>query len=292
MQIYSLMNKKNHLNSMNKENKVSQKYILDLSGKFLFMRHGQSFFNRLTEESRRYNPELCDAHLSEEGIKQAKSRQEDINKLNLEKVYVSPYHRALETMSYALENHPNINNIIVTVHPKIGEIIGCGHDFIFDIKQNKKEFNMNSKVKVDWSIFDEYTKKSKYGENFYFFENMNLLDEKTKEELYLKLKSLYDNGEIAKYREEIGKFLKDNLRTDTQFESFKHSHERFEEFKRYLHEEFKDTINNKDKKVLCVSHGAFIRTATSPVPFLKDEIKETIDNLYYVKNAEIISLLI
>ena len=108
----------------------------------------------------------------------------------------------------------------------------------------------------------------------------------------MKLKSLYDNGEMAKYREEIGKFLKDNLRTDTQFESFKHSHERFEEFKRYLHEEFKDTINNKDKKVLCVSHGAFIRTATSPVPFLKDEIKETIDNLYYVKNAEIISLLI
>ena len=63
------------------------------------MRHGESLFNQVREESRRYNPELIDAKLSEEGIKQAKSRQEDLNKLEMEKVYVSPYKRALEKLS-------------------------------------------------------------------------------------------------------------------------------------------------------------------------------------------------
>ena len=277
---------------MDKDNNVPLKYLQDLSGKFLFMRHGQSLFNKIGGEERRYNPDLCDANLSEEGIKQAKSKQEEINKLNLVKVYVSPYNRALETMVYALETHPNVDNLSVIVHPKIGEIIGCGHDFIFDIKRNKKNFNMNSKVKVDWSIYDEYVKKSKYDENFLFFENINLLDEKIKEEEYLKLKSLYDKGEIEKYKNEIGKFLKDNLKPNTVFESFKHTQERLEEFKKYLLQEFKDSINNKDNKILCICHGALISIATSPDLYLKDEMNESRAHLFQPKNTEIISLLL
>ena len=277
---------------MDNENKIHLKYIQDLSGKFLFMRHGESLFNRIDGEEKRYNPDFCDAHLSEKGIEQAKSRQEDINKLNIEKVYVSPYNRALETMLYALETHPDLDNLVVIVHPKIGEIIGCGHDFTFDIKQKKQKFNMNSKVKVDWSIYDEYAKKSKYDENFLFFENMNFLDEKIKEEKYLKLKSLYDKGDIKKYKDEIGRLLKENLTPDTRFESFKHSYERFEEFKKYLLHEFKDTINNKEQKILCICHSAFISIATSPYPFLKDDRKETREHLFHPKNAEIISILL
>ena len=256
------------------------------------MRHGQSHFNKIKEDSRIYNPDFCDAHLSEKGITQSKYRQNDINKLNIERVYVSPYNRALETAIYALGNHPNIENIVVTVHPKISEVLCCIHDCIFDIKQNKKEYNMNSKVKIDWSLFDEYTKNSKYEENFFFFENMNLLSEKIKEKEYLKLKNLYDNNDMQKYKEEIGKFFKENFKKYKKYESFKHSYERFEEFKKYLKEEFKESINNKYQKVLCICHSTFISVATSPSPFLKDEIDENKDNLYKLQNAEIISLLI
>ena len=117
------------------------------------MRHGQSIYNKVTDESRKYNPELIDAHLSEVGINQAKLKQEDLNKLYIERIYVSPHIRALETMTYALENHPNIDNIIAIVHPKISEVVCSVHDFILDIKINKKEFNLNSRVKVDWSYF-------------------------------------------------------------------------------------------------------------------------------------------
>ena len=270
----------------------SKKYIPDLSGKFLFMRHGESLFNKVKEEYRRYTPELCDAHLSEEGIKQAKSSQESLNKLDLEKVYVSPYNRALETLIYALENHPNKDKIIAIVHPKIHEVVCSGHDFLIDIKQNKKEFNMNSKVKIDWSYFDEYIKNSKYDENFFYFENMNLLDEKIKEEEYQKLKALYDKSDIQNFKNELGRFLKENNNVYRKYESFKHSSERFDEYKKFLHEECKDTINDTNKKVLSICHSCFINVATSPVPFLIDKIEESKENLYQIKNAEIISLLV
>ena len=151
---------------------------------------------------------------------------------------------------------------------------------------------MNSSVKVDWSYFDEYVKNSKYGENFFFFENMNLLDEKVKNDEYLKLKELYDKGDVQKYKDELQKFLKENIKVYKKYESYKHSTERFEEFKKYLKQEFKETFNDKNKKVLCVCHSAFINVATSPVPFLKDEIDEKRDNCYQIKNGEIISLLI
>ena len=189
------------------KNNISSKFIPDLSGKFLFMRHGESLFNKMREDpSRVYNPDLCDAHLSKEGIQQSKLKQKDINELNIIKIFVSPYYRALETMTYALESYPNIENIKAIVHPQISEVVCCGNDFIIDIKETKAKFNMNSKVKVDWSLFDEFIKKSKFDENFFFFENINLLDNKTKEEIYIKLKTLYDKGDMKEYKNELGKF--------------------------------------------------------------------------------------
>ena len=277
---------------MSSEDNIFPKYSLDLSGKFLFMRHGQSLYNKVPDESRKYDPQLIDAYLSEDGINQSKSRQEELNKLDIEKVYVSPYNRALETMTYALKNHPNIQNIVAIVHPKISELVWTVHDFILDIKQKKQEFNMNSLVKVDWSYFDEYNKNTIYDENFFYFENMNLLDEKIKEAEYLKLKNLYHKGKLKEFKDEIGRFIKENKKDYIKYESFKHSYERFEEFKNYIKKEFKETINNKNKKILCISHSGFIMTASSPSPFLKDERDEKKDKLYHPGFCEIISLSI
>lgn len=139
-----------------------------LSHKFYFMRHAETLYNAINDKSVKYNPEYADSHLSEKGIKQAKSKQKELNEFNIELVYVSPYYRAIETMIYSLENHPNAENIIAYVHPKISELAGMMHEFILDIKQTKNDFK-NSKIKVNWSIFDEYVKNTKYGENLFFF---------------------------------------------------------------------------------------------------------------------------
>ena len=277
---------------MKKEDK-SPTYIPDLSGKFLFMRHGQTWFNKQKgDESRRFNPELCDAHLSDNGINQIKSKQEIINKLNIEKIYVSPYYRALQTVTLVLENHPNRDNIKIIVQPLISEIIFGNQDFLFDIKKTKKDFNKNSKIKIDWSYFDEYIKKSKYPENFFYYENMNLIEENEKKRYYSKWKELYEKGNMEEFKKEIGKFLIAKKENIGKFESLKHGFQRFEEFKKFLKSEHKDTIHDKNKKVLCICHGAFINTATSPIPFSTDEIDKIPDDLYQIQNGEIITLLI
>ena len=278
---------------MEKEDNVSPRYIPDLSGKFLFMRHGQTWFNRQKgDESRKYNPDFCDAHLSDTGIDQIKSKQEIINKLNIEKIYVSPYYRALQTVTLVLENHPNKENIKIIVHPLISELVFGIQDFLFDIKKTKKDFNMNSKIKIDWSYFDEYVKNSKYDENFIYYDNMNLLDENEKNKHYLKWKEKYEKGNIEGFKKDITEFLLEKKKIFFKFESLKHGFQRFEEFKKFLKNEHKDTIDDKNKKVLCVSHGAFINTATSPKPFLVDKLDEIPNNLYHIQNGEIITLLI
>ena len=193
---------------MEKEDNESPKYIPDLSGKFLFMRHGQTWYNKQKgDESRKYNPDFCDAHLSDTGIDQIKSKQEIINKLNIEKIYVSPYYRALQTVTLVLENHPNKENIKIIVHPLISELVFGIQDFLFDTKKTKKDFNMNSKIKIDWSYFDEYVKNSKYDENFIYYDNMNLIDENDKNKQYLKWKEKYEKGNIEGFKKDITEFL-------------------------------------------------------------------------------------
>ena len=274
----------------NDNNNGPSKYCMDLSGKFLFMRHGETFYNSCKDISRRYNPKLSDSHLSDNGIRQAISKQEELNKLNVETVYVSPFYRAIQTISLALENYPN-ENLKVVVHPKIAEVVCGAHDYLIDIKQTKKDFNMNSKVKIDWSLFDEYVKNSKYDENFFYFENMNLVDEKEKDEEYKKLKILYDKEDKEGFNIELGKFLKEKNKTFTRYESLKHAHQRFEDFKEFLKIQHKDTINDKDKKVLCVCHSTFISVSISPVTFLIDKKHEKPTQLVKLNNCQIVTFL-
>ena len=180
----------------------------------------------------------------------------------------------------------------IIVHPLISEIVFGNQDFLFDIKKTKKDFNMNSKIKIDWNYFDEYIKKSKYDENFFYYDNMNLLNENEKNMIYLKWKEKYEKGNMEEFKKDIENFLLGKKNCFGKFESLKHGFQRFEEFKKILKNEHKDTICEKNNKVLCVCHAAFINTATSPKPFLTDEIDEIPDNLYQIQNGEIITLLI
>ena len=75
-----------------------------------------------------------------------------------------------------------------------------------------------------------------------------------------------------------------------KYESLRHPYKRFEEFKEYLVNEHKDTINDNTKKILCVSHNIFISTAITP----KEELYEGNSklNLHKIKNGEIITFFI
>ena len=260
---------------------------MNSSDKFYFMRHGETWYNSINDKSVKYNPEYADCHLSKKGIEQAKSKQNELNKFDIEIVYVSPYYRALETMIYSLENHPNSKNIIAFVHPLIAELSGMMHEFILNISQTKKDFNMKSKVKVNWSIFDEYAKKLKYGENLFFFDNWNLIGENKKIEISKKLNQLYEKGDIKSYKEGASKIVKERYESGLKFESYKHAYERFVEFKNFLKTNHKETINNKNDKILIISHKTYISIATSSGGFKSDDIKKVSSDCLLLDYCEI-----
>jgi len=266
-------------------------FSLDTTGKFLFMRHGETWFNREKYMFSRGNPEFGDSHLSDDGINQIKASQETINKLNLEKVFVSPYYRTLQTVTIALENYPNLKDITVTVHPKLAEVVCGAQEFILDIKQNKKDFNMDSKVKIDWSYFDKYIKDIKFDENFFYFENIDSFDEKEIYNEYLNLKKLYDENDSKEgLKEELGKFLKTKNKQCSKYESSKHAYERFENIMNFLTNEFKDTINDTSKKILCVSHSTFIKSGIDSKQKANKLHSKKHHKQFQIKNGQIVSL--
>ena len=279
--------------SENKTNKLLV-YSLDCSGKVLFIRHGQTWFNLAKPDpSRSYNPELSDAHLCPDGINQITSTQVEINKLNLETVYVSPYYRTLQTVTLALEKYPNLSDLKVIVHPKLAEVVCAAQEFIINIRQARKDFNMDSKVKIDWSYFDKYIKESsKYDENFFYFENIDNVNEEVKNETYLKLKKLYDVQSIDEFKKELINFWKGKHKKFGGYESGGHASKRFEEFKNFLKNEHKDSFNDTEKKILCVSHKAYIRAAIDHEQKLGEKSKKKFNKSYQMKNGEIISIFI
>ena len=118
-----------------------QKYSLDLNGKFLFIRHGQTICNSdKNYKERKINENYIDSHLSENGIKQTKKLKEKLDKLDIEAIYVSPLYRSLETAKYLIEDI-NYNGEII-INPLISECPNCIDDFIFDINETKKDFEV------------------------------------------------------------------------------------------------------------------------------------------------------
>ena len=272
---------------------INPYFSKNLYEKLLFMRHGKTTFNDASYNiSSQVNPNYSDCKLSKTGVNQAKSKQKILNSLSLEKVYVSPFYRALQTLTYSLKNHPNKNNIIALVHPLLSEISNCVNDYILNIKQTKKDFNLKSIIKIDWSLFDEYTKRKKYDQNFYYFDYFDCLDKKEKYKLYLKIKNYYDNGDIKKYKNGLSELAKIRLDKNKNFESLKHAQSRFIKFVDYIKKNHKKSIQNKYKKILAFSHGFFMMVATNMTSYKSKSIQNFHHNCYLPQNCEILSYII
>jgi len=234
-----------------------------IDSKFYFMRHAETIYNTISDKSAKYNPIYADCHLSTKGIEQSRNKQEYFNKLNIEAIYCSPYFRAIETMINCLEAHPNKENIIIYIHPKLAELAGMMQEFIIDINETKEKFNMESNIKVNWDIFDEYANKLKYRENLFFMDNWDLIEENKREEIYKKLIDIYDKKDMKIYKEEVANIIKERYKTKLKFESYSHTYQRFLDFKNFIYEKHKDTMNDLDKKIIAISHKLFISIATS-----------------------------
>ena len=270
-----------------------QKYTLDKKGKFLFIRHGQTLCNSdKNYKERKFNCNYLDSHLSKKGIKQAKELKNIIKNLNIESIYVSPLYRSLETAKYMLEDNSNYKGDII-VHPLIIECPNCIDDFIYDIKETKNDFK---DLNINWNIFNDFVNKNKkWNENFYYFEYFNRLEENQKISKYDKLLNLYNEGDMNNLKKEIVNEIPKNIFNKDSLqpcESFKHVYSRFLEFKKFLTERHKDTLNDFDKKVLVITHGDFLGVITNKYLYENDNINAFPEDCCYCKNCDMISIYI
>ncbi len=277
----------------------------DTEGKFLFIRHGQTFFNSLKptrgDFSKYHSTEFADVRLTEEGIEQAKSLQPTLNKLKIEKVYSSPFYRALQTAFYALENHPNLSNITVIVNPLAGEGFMAISDMLLDIKKTKEDFNMETKVKFDWSLFNEYIKeKIKLNENFYYFYYTSVFPKEEKKLIYDRLCEVYKDGkyeDINLLKQELLSVVEKSRKSLDRMERMKvvlkDITKIFAEYKKFLKDTHKDTLNDKESKIITFSHCQLINSASFKITCENGEIKDLhFDWKSSIKNSEILSIYI
>lgn len=273
--------------------KLNPDFKIDTSKKFLFIRHGETEYNADRNPfTRNENPNYIDVHLSPKGIEQSKSLSPLLNSLDIELIYSSPNYRALQTIYLALDSHPNKQNLKIKINPLITDRCTSGYACCLDIKKTKEEFNMESKIKVDWSFFDEYVSKLKWDENFYYFENLNQFENEYLDKFYQNVKTFYENKQENDLKNELIKgIFKESIERKKIPESVKHICDRYEKFKKYLINEHKETINQEDKKVLVFTHCTLLRAATSNRTYDSDDIKQFERGTFHERhNCEFISI--
>jgi len=266
-------------------------YELNTNGKFLFIRHGQTYFNKYSKErgSKKVKTDknLLDSELSEEGIKEGEKFSEFYNKFKIEEIYVSPLYRALQSAYYLFKNHPQKDNIVIKIHPLLTEITNAVHDISFDlIHRNKKDFNLNSEIKFDWSLFDEIY-KTEEEQNFFYFDNIDRLDNNIIMEQYNIISNSFGK---ENYKDNIINLIK--LSLDKSMESPKHVFERFIKFKHFLKEKYKDNLNETEKKVFVVTHSSFLKCGTSKNIYYYNKDNVMPYDGFFPKNYEVLSILV
>ena len=75
------------------------------------------------------------------------------------------------------------------------------------------------------------------------------------------------------------------------FESFKHVYERFLEFKNFLMNKYKDSMNDLNKKIIVITHGDFLRVITNKYLYNNDDENFFPKDCCHCKNCDIISIL-
>jgi bisphosphoglycerate-dependent phosphoglycerate mutase len=268
-------------------------YEKNSNGKILYIRHGQTNYNKNSNKSNlnimKIKPEYIDCDLNEKGIEQTNKLSNQIIKLKIEQIYVSPLSRALHTALILFKNHPEKDNIIIKIHPLITEVISGVHGFVFDIQNSKKIYNMNSEIKFDWSIFDSYY-NSFIEQDLFFFNFIDCFSEKKLKEKKEKIYSFYGK---ENFKNKLGEFSK--LGVDSgfkRFETLNHLFKRNLEFKKFLYETHKNNLNELDKKIIIITDSAFTQISTSKKAYLGDLKNIFPNDCCKMNNCEIISIFI
>lgn len=269
-------------------------------GPLLYIRHAQSIFNIDTEiagseDEARHMKEYLDCRITETGKQQAEKLSKQVSTYKIKFVFCSPMLRCLQTCFHSLKNHLDRENIRVFIHPLITETVNCNHDYSRKTFLKKKEFNLQSEVKFDWSLFDQYF-PNECEQETYFLDYVDTLRE---DPFVSNLFSQMRNPENYKNQD-----LMDDLATqmsayytDRQIrpESIKKLFYRNLEFKEFLatYIRLKGGLNvEDDEKVLVYSHSNFIQTSNSKMAYELERMDTFPEDSYKPYNCEVITMFI
>ena len=271
---------------------INPLYAKNLKGKIIFIRHGETNYNiDFAKKGVKIKSDLkyIDGHLNSTGERQAINASKKYQLLDTEDVYVSPLYRTLETAYLLFKNHPNKKNIKMHVHPLLTEVVSSVNNFTWDIQGTKKVFNMNSEIKVDWSLFDNEFKTPEE-QNFFYLNYIDLLPKEKFEEIKKKLYNSYGTDKVKATVGELGQIIIDlNME---RLESLDNLFQRAVSFKSFLKEKYKNSLNNINKKICIISHCCFGRMFTTKECYNKKHIENYPKDCCEMYNCEAISVFI
>ena len=266
--------------------------LCKFSSKILYVRHGCTEFNML-EKNEKTNDLIklkdiyLDCSLSDKGKLQIKEVSNKLTNINISTCFVSPLNRCLESISIALEDHPNKNNITIYIEPHLTEFItGSQHNISKNIYDKKRKYNMDKEgLKFNWIFFDKFVETTEFKENhnLYFLEfidnkidNFDEIKERLNKDFSIEnLKYLLEN-----YTRSFNK----------KPESYTNLLKRCKKVKETLKNFIKDS--GKHELIIVMTHSAIIKMSSSKVVLGLDSIDKYPEDSFLPGHADTVEITI
>lgn len=192
-------------------------YDLSTSGKYIFIRHGETDYNVKIKEIKKeiagVDPIHLDMPLNEKGINQSLELSKSLKDFKIKIVLTSPLRRTLQTTYNSLKDHPDKEKIKILICPLVTETVSATHDYSINIHKKKEYFSKkNLGMDFDWSLFEEKFPSLGDQEFYYikFIDNIDTTDVRNNEILQKLLKMIEEMNKISLQNKEFyEKFLQD-----------------------------------------------------------------------------------
>ena len=192
------------------QNKPIKIYDLSTSGKFIFVRHGETNYNviiqKIKKEIAGVDPIHLDMPLNEKGVAQSLELSKSLKDFKIKIVITSPLRRTLETTYNSLKNHPDKDKIKILICPLVTETVTATHDYSINIHKKKEYFSKkNLGMDFDWSLFEEEFPFLGDQEFYYlkFIDNIDKNDVRNKEILQKLMEKIEEINMINSHNKEF-----------------------------------------------------------------------------------------
>ena len=228
--------------------------------KYIYIRHGETEFNERAllydYNAIKCNYAYLNCKLSPKGEMQSRELGKLIKHMNIEKVFVSPFKRTLQTASIMLQEYTK--DVCIYVHPLLSEVVDSVQSLCCNVQEMKSQYNMNSDVKVNWSeYFDKEFTSVKEQDLFCIGKYyIDALSPKQHDKVITPIYKAYDKDGNTHIPQLLGNVVTYAKKSGIKhLETIKHGYERAVTFKRFL----KETFSNNDNTVLIVTHKSYIK---------------------------------